>query len=145
MLPDTITTAEFGVLELDRQSQAYIGKANWCGSQARLILSCSDAAELKRVLETSVSLFQQSSQWNSRIRELAAHELLAVKNGNWLEDDEAELSREEFLSRMLLKDIQVDESGVFVFSHDDDDMFWGHRIIVVGDFQTGLRLAEIAG
>ena len=145
MLPDKITTVEFGALELDRQSEAYIGKACWCGTEAKLILSCSNAAELERALEASALLFQQSSQWNSRIRELAVDELLPVKNGNWLEDDETELSREEFLARMLLEYIQVDESGVFVFSHDDDDMFWGHKIIVVGDLKTGLRLAEIAG
>ena len=124
LTPVRISTPDFGVLELDRRVDHYNGKAQWCGAEVRLSLSCADANEPGGALAAAASLFQDQAEWSKRVKEFAADRLLPVKNEYWLQDNEAELSREDFISRMTLEEISVDESGAFSFWHDDGDLFW---------------------
>lgn len=140
-----LTTEELGRLEWDPSYGAYVGTINWCETQTRLILGGAGNAAPEHILRIAVSLFQEQSKWQLRIGEFAADELLILKNQNWLDEGEVALSREEFLSRMQLIGIRVDEDGTFIFSFDDDDMFWGHNIVIVGDMAAGLRQADLAG
>lgn len=140
----TLATQEFGALERDPQREAYIGTLEWCGTQVQLALACADNVDPQHALSIAVGLSQKQPDWDSRIREFAADELLILKNQNWLEDDEPELSREEFVSRMFLIDIVIDGDGTFAFSFGDDDMFWGHNIVIVGNL-AGLRQADLTG
>ena len=63
-----------------------------------------------------------------------------------LEDDEefVEITEEKFAERMVLNSIGFDENGFEVF-YDDDDMFWGHSILVDGTLENGIEQAYIAG
>lgn len=133
------------MLELDRRFDDYNGKAQWCGAEVRLSLSCADASEPRGALAAAASLFQDQAEWSKRVKEFAADRLLPVKNEYWLQDNEAELSREDFISRMTLEEISVDESGAFSFWHDDGDLFWGHSILINGDLTEGLTDADIPG
>ena len=45
---------------------------------------------------------------------------------------------------MVLNSIGFDENGFEVF-YDDDDMFWGHSILVDGTLENGIEQAYIAG
>jgi hypothetical protein len=79
------------------------------------------------------------------VREFTADRLLTLKNESWLGDDEEELSRVVFISRVTLQEITVDENGDFDFWLDDGDLFWGHTILVNGNIDRGLSDAGIHG
>ena len=88
-------------------------------------------------------------KWDKEIRAFAAKALTDNAN-DWLqdslEDDEefVEITKEKFAERMVLNSIGFDENGFEVF-YDDDDMFWGHSILVDGTLENGIEQAYIAG
>jgi len=145
LTPIRIDTPHFGVLELDRRFGHYVGQIDWCGSKVALNLSCSDHKAPDAVLAVAQALFSAREDWSTRVKEFAADRLLSLKNDNWLQDDENDLSRGDFISRMTLKEISIDESGSFTFWHDDGDLFWGHTIAIRGSITEGLNDADIPG
>lgn len=145
LTPVQIDTSRFGVLELDRQSGGYVGEGIWCGAEVALNLSCSNHEAPGAVLAVAEALFSACEDWSARVKEFAADRLLSLKNDNWLDEDDCELSREDFISRMTLNEISIDEGGSFTFWHDDGDLFWGHTIAIGGDIADGLRVADIPG
>jgi hypothetical protein len=46
---------------------------------------------------------------------------------------------------MKLESVTVWPGGLFEFSHQDGDLFWGHWIEISGDLVKGLRCASISG
>ena len=88
-------------------------------------------------------------KWDKKIRAFAAEKLTGNAN-DWLqdslEDDEefVEITEEKFAERMVLNSIGFDENGFDVY-YDDDDMFWGHCILVYGTLENGIEEAQIAG
>jgi hypothetical protein len=62
-----------------------------------------------------------------------------------LDEDEIELTADQFKGRMTLESITVHPNGSFTFWHNDGDMFWGHSIEVSGSLTKGLRRADIPG
>lgn len=144
-IPVKIDTPTFGVLELDRRLGEYSGKIDWCGVEVRLSLSCIDHTNPAAAITAAESLFNDRENWTIRIKEFVADRLLELKNDGWLEEGEPELSRNDFISKIVLQDISVDESRSFSFYFDDGDLFWGHSIVVSGDVLEGLRDADIAG
>ncbi len=56
-----------------------------------------------------------------------------------------EFSAREFLSKMRLESISVDEYGDLTFWHNDGDLFWGHAIQISGNLSEGLKGADIPG
>lgn len=77
---------------------------------------------------------------------LASVETLeTLKNEGWLDEDEAPLTEADFLSRLTLRALTVDEFGHFTFWYDDGDVFWGHAIEAHGTLADGVRGADISG
>ena len=87
--------------------------------------------------------------WDKRIRAFSAKALTDCAN-DWLQDSLEdgepfiEITEERFAERMVLNSIGFDENGFEVF-YDDDDMFWGHCILVYGTLENGIEEAQIAG
>jgi hypothetical protein len=71
--------------------------------------------------------------------------LLNLKNDNWLDDGEDEVTAEQFIEAMRLESIAVYPDGSFVFWHQDGDLFWGHSIQICGSLSEGLTDADIPG
>jgi hypothetical protein len=142
--PITISVLPFGRLTYDRGLHWYKGHATWSGRDIEVTLSCP-ADDTEEALRVARQLFLEQSNWDHRIADCVVEELLALKNEVWLQDGEDELSPQDFISRMTLRSINIDESGLFVFWYDDGDLFWGHSIEVVGDLSNGPMHADIAG
>jgi hypothetical protein len=143
--PIVLHDATLGRLEYDRKYGWFAGRVVWCGQAVEVSLSCTRPEDTTAVLEAATRLFKEQEQWHSRIQEYTVEQLLPLKNDSWLDEDEAEMSADEFLSKMRLESISVDESGDFTFWHGDGDLFWGHAIQISGDFTEGLTQADISG
>jgi hypothetical protein len=55
------------------------------------------------------------------------------------------MSAADFLSKMSLESISLDEDGGLTFWHNDGDLFWGHAIQISGNLTDGLKSADIPG
>ena len=73
-----------------------------------------------------------------RAQEELLAEVLPVVNAGYLEPGEVPLSREEFLRRAKLRGVSADVDGNTSFHFDDDEMLWGHRVVVDCD-RDGVR------
>jgi hypothetical protein len=141
--PVTFENPDFGTFTLDRRVDWFAAEVVWDGKPVSLNLS--DAAEVEASLKVAQTLWQAQREWNLRIRDFAVQELLPLKNENWLDEDEAELSPDEFKDRMTLESITVYPSGSFDFWHNDGDLFWGHSIQISGNLSDGPKHADIPG
>ena len=90
-------------------------------------------------------LWKQRKELARRACELAAHKLLEVKNDSWLEDGEVAITADEFIQRMKLESITVDEDGKFNFWFEDGDLFFGHSIEVRGDAKGAFFDSSVQG
>jgi hypothetical protein len=143
--PIVLNDATLGRLEYDRKYGWYAGRAQWCGQAVNIRLSCTRPEDASAVSEAAARLFKEQQHWHRRVQQYAVERLLPLKNGSWLDEEEEEISAAEFLSKMRLESISVDESGDFTFWHDDGDLFWGHAIQMRGNFTEGLTRADLPG
>ncbi|MCH9653229.1 MAG: DUF2262 domain-containing protein [Planctomycetes bacterium] len=143
--PVILQDPKFGSLTLDRSLNSYQGTVKWAGSEISLALSYEDESEVQELLEVARKLWEQESVWASRVADFAVEKLLERKNEIWLDEDESEVTPDEFKSRMVLQSITVYPDGEFEFWHDDGDLFWGHAIQVSGNLTEGLTDIDTPG
>lgn len=143
--PVIVTTKRFGDLILDRRIDVFQGEGKW--NRRTVSISCDrdESGGIENALMTAEALWDDQKSWRQRVEAIAVKELLPLKNENWLDEDEAELTADDFLSRMKLTSIGVHADGEFDFWHDDGDLFSGHSIQVSGNLQDGPTRANIAG
>ncbi len=109
----------------------------------------NDKATVDRLIGEFKQFLSEFDRWDSEIRAFAAKALTENAN-DWLQDslDEGEefveITEEQFAERMILNSIGFDDDGFEMF-YDDDDMFWGHCILVDGTLENGIKEAYIAG
>lgn len=143
--PIVIPHPVFGKMEYQRAFGWYVGRAEWNGKNIDVSLSCSNADDPIGVLDAASRLFREQEEWVRRVNDYAVEQLLPLKNDSWLDEGEAELTKEQFLAKMKLESISVEEAGSFTFWHDDGDLFFGHSIQISGDFENGLTDADTPG
>lgn len=141
--PVTLEDPLLGTFTLDRAVDWFTGEVVWAGEP--ISLNLSGAADAQQALESAHVLWQNQSEWNRRVRSFAVEQLLALKNDTWLDEDEPELTPDEFQDRMTLESITVNSDGSFDFWHNDGDLFWGHSIQISGSLSEGLTHADIPG
>ena len=101
----------------------------------------------KAALETWKLLIADSREWDDKARKYAAEEMTDNANDWALDADEnaEEMTKEDFAKRLIISEVCVSGDGNFEIFYDDDDMFWGHVVIVSGNIETGIDDAYIAG
>jgi len=127
--PIIFESARFGRFELDRRLDWFNVKTSWRGNEIRLSLS-ADQNEAITVENFAGQIFDDADQWEERFKRRISNELLELKNESWLEEDEAKLTEDAFLSRITLESIVVYPDKTFEAWFDDGDTFWGHAISV---------------
>lgn len=153
--PVTISPRGCSELLLDKHLEMFDGNCIWNGESCGLHLDVDEegaktADEAVAVLEI---LLSQSEIWDNKARKYAAAELTDLaKDWQTEEEDEegetskaAELTEEIFADRIIFSELCISTGGDFELYYDDDDMFWGHVIIVRGNIEKGFDDAEIAG
>lgn len=155
----SINSEVLGKLILDKEVNLYETEndVEWCGDNIKIQLT-ADEDNVNELLAVAEEFYKNRQEWDRKIREYASKELTELAN-DWLEeeyyddDDESdeetepihEITEKEFAKRIETCDISFDGDGDFSVYYADDDMFWGHTVIVCGNIKTGFESAEIAG
>jgi hypothetical protein len=134
-----------GELSLNKTVGWYEGHVAWCGRQVELALPPDGSGDVAAAVATMKSLLQDQSGWKRKNEDYAVNTLLELKNENWLDEGEEEVTKEEFASRMVLESIIAYPDGEYEFWYSDGDLFWGHSILVSGDLKSGPNDADIPG
>lgn len=142
---------EIGHFELNRDYGWFEGKINWLGEECRVMLDtdCDGGDTADKAMEGLRSLAADLSGWDKKVREFAAAELTELAN-EWQESDEEdeephEITQEEFARRIEISEIIIDAEGDMEITFYDDDMFWGHYVVVYGNVSGELERAQMEG
>ena len=136
-------------LELDKSLGMFYGEGKWNGEECQINLDVDEegAETAKDALNTLQKLLENCLEWDDKARKYAAEELTDNAN-DWAQDDDEnaeEITREEFAKRLIISEICVSTDGDFEIFYEDDDMFWGHVVIVSGNIENGIDDATMAG
>ena len=137
--PVTFREEGLGTFTLNRQVDWFETEINWLGTEISLTIDMEEARE--EALQNAKTLLASAADWDKRVRECAADELLQNAN-DWNQEMEKDgetptITREQFMERMELESIEVMADGSFQFWFADGDMFYGHSIWVSGDLENG--------
>lgn len=97
----------------------------------------------------ALALAQRTETWlgsnMDKLKEYAATELLDLKNEEWIDEDETPLTQSEFIAGLTVSEILLFADGNFQLFFDDNDMFWGHHVVIDVDEAGAFTGASIAG
>jgi hypothetical protein len=145
LTPVVFQSRLFGDLTLDRSWNRFTGKASCCDAALDLTVECDDDGSPSNGLVVAETLCLAEQDWHRRAKEFAADRLLPLWERSWREEDEAALTRNQFMARMNLTHIAIEKNGNFSLVHDDRDLFGGHSIDVSGNLRDGFSDAELIG
>lgn len=136
-------------LLLDKSLGLFAGKGHWNEEECFINMDVDEdgAITAKNALETWRQLIANSKEWDDKARKFAAEELTDSAN-DWAQDENEnaeEITKEDFAKRLVISEVCVSTDGNFEIFYDDDDMFWGHVVIVSGNIETGIEDADMAG
>ena len=134
-----------GTFTLDKSINTYDGTVDWLGEEISVSFNLDEEENMRSSISLLRNLTANQKDWDVKARQFAASALTDLAN-EWLqEEDEEEITEEDFASRITLNEITAETDGEFIFWFDDDDIFLGHSICVTGTIENGFDDAEIAG
>jgi len=143
--PVVRTDSTFGDFVFDRRITTFSTTTQWLGKPVVLSLWLDRESEFDDALKQAHQLWLAAATWNGRVLDCLARDVLCLKSENWQEEDGSTVSREQFESRISLQRISVRPEGGLEFWYNDDDLFWGHDIAVMGKLAGGELSGGIHG
>ena len=137
-----------GELTYDKLLKSFEGNIAWLRGKIHISLyvdkdNKSGITKAKKLLKTMVL---EQEKWDADLRNFAAKELTKLAC-EWAESEEeaALITEESFAKRISLSLIWVTSGASFSACFDDDELFFGHSIIVSGSLKKGIIPANIEG
>ena len=148
--PVTMEDDILGILTLDKQyfelsAEIPFGTGKEIGIS--IDVGDEDRSSWTELVNTARRLVQNMKQLDTDMRKFAAEELTSLAN-EWqdnLEEDIPEITQEQFAGRIGLESFHIEENGYYTAYYDDDDMFFGHVVVVDGNIDTGFESSYIEG
>ncbi|OWA34034.1 hypothetical protein B9G55_17020 [Saccharibacillus sp. O16] len=134
-----------GQLEFEELLQWFKGSIHVGERKIRVALNTADRDEALELLPTLFELADALEETDASACRYAAEELLELKNDVWLDEEEEELSEEEFMSRMELESVTLEVEGRAAFWYADGDLFGGHTICVERNADRQFVSADLMG
>ena len=137
-----------GELTYDKLLKSFEGNIAWLRGKIHISLyvdkdNKSGITKAKKLLKTMVL---EQEKWDADLRSFAAGKLTKLAC-EWAESEEeaALITEESFAKRISLSLIWVTSGASFSACFDDDELFFGHSIIVSGSLKKGMISAKIEG
>lgn len=136
----SVNDPHLGKLVLEKTIDMFTNECNWLDENCLLYLETDedDGKTCNAALAFAHTMFNDQQNFDEAMRSFACDNLLDDAN-SWIEDDDEQsklypdgLSREDFIKRISLSELSIDSDGSYSAYYDDDDIFWGHVIIVEG-------------
>lgn len=137
---------EAGTFHLNRHYSWFEGEINWMGTKQEALLDTDgDSNTAASALGTLRLLLSDTQSWDQRLREYAARELTGLAN-DWQDGEDApEITETEFAARIKGPRFHISDQGTFEAEYSDDDLFFGHWIVVRGTADGEITDADIEG
>ena len=147
--PVVVADEELSELTLDKDYDVFEGHVLWQGEQIDVSLEVDAASEdsWTEAMRAMKAMLAEQESWDRDLRASAARELtdLACEWRESVGEDVPQIAEESFARRIELRSIAMDAEGSFSAYFDDDDMFFGHCVVVYGTLEDGVSSAVMAG
>ena len=145
--PVVIKDDLLGELKLNKQLSFFEGQANWQSRSISISLDVDKDCEKswENALNAAKQIIAEQDNWDKKMRDFAAKELTSLANDWQEDDDDAEITMQDFAKRIKLMTLSVAADGSFAAYHNDDEMFWGHSVTVYGSLEHGIKSAQMEG
>lgn len=147
--PVVLNDEELGELSLDKDLDMFEGGISWRGEDIDISLEVDSSSEdtWTAAVAAMKQMMTDQDRWDRDMRAFAARQLteLACEWRESADEEVPEITEESFAQRMELTSIAMDPDGSFSAYFDDDDMFFGHCIVVYGTLEGGVSSAVMAG
>lgn len=135
---------ELGEFTLDRNYNWFEGQMDYLGEKSPVHMRVKEGETAVDIQFRKLKeIVHNLADWNKQLKEYVSNELLELAN-EWCED-ETEITKEQFLQRIGSPEIQIDTDGTVEVIFDDDNMFYGHIIVVGIDENGEFTGADIVG
>ena len=147
--PVVLNDEELGELTLDKDYDTFEGVISWRDEDIDISLEVDSSSEdtWTAAVAAMKQMMTDQDRWDRDMRAFAARQLTELAC-DWREsaDEEVpEITEESFAQRLDLTSIAMDPDGSFSAYFDDDDMFFGHCVVVCGTLADGVASAVMAG
>ena len=147
--PVVLSDEVLGELTLNKDLDLFDGDVSWRGERISVSLEVDSGCEetWKQAVQAMKTMLADQERWDRDMRAFAARELteLACEWRDSADEDVPEITEESFAQRLDLTSIAMDPDGSFSAYFDDDDMFFGHCVVVYGTLADGVASAVMAG
>ena len=147
--PVILSDEVLGELTLNKDLDLFDGDVSWRGERISVSLEVDSGCEetWKQAVQAMKTMLADQERWDRDMRAFAARELteLACEWRDSADEDVPEITEESFAQRLDLTSIAMDPDGSFSAYFDDDDMFFGHCVVVYGTLADGVASAVMAG
>lgn len=160
--PVVITDELCGSFELERAYNWFYAKVDWLGTTCRVSLECDDedGVTAEGALAAFREIYANVEEWDEKFRTFAAQKLTGLANewqdedmdeedddidGDGGEESSGSITKESFAKRISISEFTIDADGAYTAYYEDDDMFYGHVILIDGSIEDGMKSADIAG
>lgn len=134
--PPPIIDPQFGTFTADTAFPQWFKQSReWLGRSVNISLELDFAGPpgpdvAQQALATMRGVWDKQEDWDTRIRTAIAEEYYDVWLDNWRKDDEPAIDRDTFKARFALENLSFAPDGSFTYTFSDDDLFWGHAMMV---------------
>ena len=147
--PVVLSDEVLGELTLNKDLDLFEVDIAWRGERISVSLEVDSGYEetWKQAVQAMKTMLADQERWDRDMRAFAARELteLACEWRESADEDVPEITEESFAQRLDLTSIAMDPDGSFSAYFDDDDMFFGHCVVVYGTLADGVASAVMAG
>lgn len=138
-----------GELTLNKEFSWFEGKVVWQGERIEILLEVNkdNKSSWTKARNAMKNLLSEQENWNQKMRRFAARKLtaLACEWRDSADEPVPEITEQSFSERMTLESISISSGGSFSAYFDDDEMFFGHCITVLGSLEKGIVSAKMEG
>jgi len=102
---------------------------NFKGNPVELLIRPDTQEVNTKALEMAELILGDPLKLDAEVREMVGWRMLEIKNGVWLKPGESPLTQADFVSRLQLESIEIQEEGSVNFYYADGGLFWDHVVI----------------